>query len=102
MSWNDLNPEDLAQVSYPEMGSRMTIRREPGVAKIIARELPEGRKKVLFLRVPEELHERLEDRVIGPMNTAVVAILDETLDRLDGGNTTWRVIAPAIKSKKKR
>ena len=102
MSWNDLNPDDLAQVSYPEKASRMSIQREPGVAKIIARELPVGGKKVLFLRVPEDLHERLEDRVIGPMNTAVVAILDEALDRLDGGNKTWRVIAPAIKRKKKR
>ena len=94
MSWTDLDAADLAKVSFPkktDLGLRLV--REPGPAKIIVEAIPSKAKKVVYLRVPEEFHARLEACVAGSKNAAVQAIVEEALDLLEQGNQCWRVIA---------
>lgn len=96
MSWTDLKPEDLAQVSYRQ-ADRLTLVREPGTPKIVVDSKIPMRKgaQVLFLRVPATLHERVERLVCGPKNTALVALIEQALDELEAGSETWRVLATA-------
>lgn len=105
MSWTDLNADDVAKVSYVkpkksrkaiEQPPRLKIVREPGTPAIQVRtNVPmDGLgKKVLFLRAPARLHQRIDRLVVGPKNTALVAIIEDALDRLEAGQSAWRVIA---------
>lgn len=93
MSWTDLNADDVAQVSYPGRERGLTIVREPGAPKILVQARAEGPNKVLFLRVPEDLHARLHQRVDGSSTAAIIAILEEALDELEAGGERWRIVA---------
>ncbi|WP_140722441.1 hypothetical protein [Pseudomonas sp. Hp2] len=93
MSWTDLNADDVAQVSYPDRERGLTILREPGHPRIIVQAKAEGPNKVLFLRVPENLHARLKRRVSGSNTAAIVAIVEEALDKLEAGGERWRVVS---------
>ena len=94
MTWIDLDPKDLAQVSYRRGG--MFIDREPGPPVIVADAKPRTKAgAVLYLRVPMELHMRLANLVEGSQNVAVVAIIEEALQRLEDGGQTWRVLNKA-------
>lgn len=91
MSWIDLSGDDLASVSYRRSG--VYIDRQPGPAVIVAD--TKSRTKgdhVLYLRVPMDLHERVKRLVEGSNSVALVAIIEDALNRLEEGNETWRVL----------
>lgn len=93
MSWHDIDPNELARLSYPEKkGVRIT--RQPGEPVIVVeKRVPRG-SKVIYLRLEPELHDRISKVVAGEGNvsSALVAIIEEALDTLEGGAQTWRVV----------
>ena len=93
MGWTDLNPDDLAQVSYPDRDHGLTIVREPGPAHIVVQAMAKGAHKVVFLRVPEEFHHRLSQKVRGSKSAAIIALMEEALTRLEEGEERWRVVS---------
>lgn len=97
MSWTDLDAADLAQVSYTKAEKGLTIRREEGAPKIVVEAVATTGDAVVFVRVPKALKARLARRISGSQNTALIAIIEEALDRLESGNERWRVLARASK-----
>lgn len=93
MSWHDIDPNELAKLSYPaRKGTR--IVREPGEPVIVVeKRVPRG-SKVIYLRLEPDLNERIRRAVAGEGNvgSALVAIIEEALDRLEAGQETWRVV----------
>lgn len=92
MSWNDLDAADLAEVSFPAKASGMMLRREPGKPRIVVSAVPDKAIKVIYLRVPQDFHDRLHARVSGSKSAAIIAVMEEALDRLEQGNERWRVV----------
>lgn len=96
MSWNDLDADDLAQISYPKSES-LTIRREAGPPKIYVEAKAKSGNKPMLLRMPEHLHDRLGRALSGSRSVALLAIVEEALDRLEAGQECWRVISRDIR-----
>lgn len=94
MSWHDIDPQELAMLSYPDK-KRLKIRRTLGQPQIIvAQRAPRG-DQVIYLRVDKALHDRINRLVAGSGNvsTAIIAIVQEALDQLEEGNATWTVVS---------
>lgn len=53
--------------------------------------------KPMLLRTSPELHARLERSVQGNRSMALLALIEEALERLESGHECWRVIARDIK-----
>lgn len=101
MSWTDLDVDDVAKLSYPQQRQGIALVREPGPAKIYVEAQAKDAREPLYLRVPQDFIDRL-DRCLGTpkgRSAAVIAIMDEALDRLEAGDECWRVVAAASSSK---
>jgi len=90
MSWQDLNNDDLRKTSYREH-KRTRIVRTPGPAKLIADKRQTKGERSIILRLPEQLHARIQSAVIGSYTSALIAVVEEALDKLDAGNEQWTV-----------
>lgn len=97
MSWNDLNAEDLAKVSYPNQAKGVRIQRDPGPPKIYVEVDAATDTKPMLLRTTKDLHDRLERTVQGNRSMALQALIEEALDRLESGPECWRVVSRDIK-----
>ena len=97
MSWNDLNTDDLAKVSFPKQANGMKIQRELGPPKIYVEVDSATETKPMLLRATKELHDRLERTVQGNRSMALQALIEEALDRLEAGPECWRVVSRDIK-----
>ena len=97
MSWNDLDADDLAKVSYPSQQRGVRIERSPGPPKIYVEVEPLEDTKPMLLRTSPELHARLDRSVQGNRSMALLALIEEALERLESGHECWRVIARDIK-----
>lgn len=86
MSWNDLDADDLAKVSYPAQQRGVRILRAPGPPKIYDEVEPVGQTKPMLLRTSPELHTRLERSVQGNRSMALLALIEEALERLESGH----------------
>ena len=93
MKWNDLDANELAKVSFPVKAQGLTIKREPGPTKIIVEAVAADSSKTLFLRIPASLHARVERCVAGSRNAAMIAVIEEALDRLEASQECWRVVS---------
>ncbi|MBJ6984025.1 hypothetical protein [Luteimonas sp. MC1750] len=94
MSWNDIDAEELAQVSYTDKPPGVRILRQEGQPVIVVeKRVPRG-DQVVFLRVDKSLHDRIASAVAGEGNisTALIAIIEEGLDQLEAGGQTWRIV----------
>lgn len=96
MSWNDMNADDLAEVSYPKPGQRLVIRREPGPPRLYVEVNPPRGNKPVLLRMPEPLQERLKRLVSGNRSGAIMVLVEEALDLLEAGDECWRIVAEDI------
>ena len=96
MSWNDLDADDLAKVSFTTQAQGVRIQREPGPPKIYVEASAELDTKPMLLRTSKGLHDRLERVVNGNRSVALQALIEEALDRLESGHECWRVIARDI------
>ena len=97
MSWNDLDGDEPAKVSYPAQQRGVRIERAPGPPKIYVEVEPVGQTKPMLLRTSPELHARLERSVQGNRSMALLALIEEALERLESGHECWRVISRDIK-----
>ena len=93
MSWNDIDANELATVSFPVKAKGLMIKREPGPSRIIVEAVPVDNSKTLFLRIPANLHARVERCVAGSRNAAMIAVIEEALDRLESNHQCWRVVS---------
>jgi len=96
VSWNDLNADDLAKVSFMKQAGGVRILRDPGPPKIYVEASPESDTKPMLLRTSKALHDRLERVVNGNRSVALQALIEEALDRLESGQECWRVISRDI------
>lgn len=96
MSWNELDADDLAKVSFTTQAQGVRIQREDGPPKIYVEASPEADTKPMLLRTSKALHDRLERVVNGNRSVALQALIEEALDRLESGQECWRVIARDI------
>ena len=96
MSWNDLDADDLAKVSFTTQAQGVRIQREPGPPKIYVEADTDPDTKPMLLRTSKALHDRLERVVNGNRSVALQALIEEALDRLETGHECWRVIARDI------
>ena len=97
MSWNDLDADDLAKVSFPMQAKGVRIQRDPGPPKIYVEVEAVQDTKPMLLRASKDLHVRLERAVQGNRSMALQALIEEALDRLESGHECWRVISRDIK-----